>query len=93
MMAAPNITAEYADEYIGYELVDFASAMIGILICFVSLRFIARIISRTSFGTDDYLTIPALVSVLALCGVSIGMYNGELVPNLAKVFGMKCRRY
>lgn len=72
-MATIQLTPEYAEEYIGYELVDFASAMIAILVCFVSLRFIARIISKTSFGTDDYLTIPALVSVLALCGVSIGM--------------------
>lgn len=68
---APSITPEYANAYIGNELKNFAIAMIVILVLFVALRFIARVVSNTKFGADDYVTIPALISSIALCAVSI----------------------
>ena len=61
----------YLDEYTGFKLVGFASAFTAISICFTALRFIARYKSRTQFGADDYLTIPALLCIVALCAISI----------------------
>lgn len=65
-------SSAYTDAYNGYLLVGFASAMIAILTAFVALRFVARRVSRTTHGIDDYLTIPALLTSIGLCGVSIG---------------------
>ena len=53
------------------ELVQVASAFIATSICCVSLRFIARKVSRTRLGADDYLTIPAALLVVASCALAI----------------------
>lgn len=76
-MSGPTFPPEYAHAYIGNRLLDFTSAMIGILICFVALRYIARFVSKTPIGADDYLTIPSIISSLALCGVSIGEISSQ----------------
>lgn len=53
------------------ELVQVASAFIGTSLCCGSLRFIARKVSGTRLGTDDYLTIPAALLVVTLCALAI----------------------
>lgn len=62
----------YLDESIGSELVAFASVCIALNIFVVGLRFAARYVSRAPVGADDYLTIPALVFLVADGAVTIG---------------------
>lgn len=70
---APDSTFSpgYLDEFIGFRLVWVSSASVAINVCFVSLRYYARYVSKTSIGADDYITILSLVFAVALSATGI----------------------
>ena len=72
--ATPMFPPGYLEQYIGHQLVQFATAFIVINIFFVTLRYVARYVSKTPVGLDDYLMIPGLIGGVALCSISIGEY-------------------
>ena len=63
--------AGYLEESTANQVIAFASVFIGIQIISVSLRFLAKYVSKSRFGVDDWLIIPAAFSGIALCAVSI----------------------
>ena len=76
---ATNLTAAdfppgYLDEYIGYQLVDFAIAMIVLQVAVVGLRFASRAYSKLYFGVEDVLVSIALVCALVMDATSICEY-------------------
>ena len=70
--ATPTFPPGYLEQYIWHQLGQFATAFIVINIFFVGLRYVARYVSKTPIGLDDYLMIPGLIGGVALCAISIG---------------------
>ena len=71
-MAGQQPSQEFLDEYNGDGLVAFASIFIALQILAVISRFVARALSKTPFGADDWLVIPGLICGVAVAAISIG---------------------
>ena len=73
-LAASGLSPSYLAEDKGHVIVAVAAAFIVADIIFTTLRFAARRKCNASFGWDDYLIIPSLLSNLAIYGLSISQY-------------------
>ena len=71
-------TFDYSPAYLaedkGYLVMAIAITFIVVDVIFTLLRFTARRISKVSFGWDDYLLIPSLLSNLTTYGLCISQY-------------------
>lgn len=84
-MALPTETTfsqEYLNEYDGYRALACAGTFIGILVFCFGLRIVARWLRKTPLSWDDWLMVPALFSIIALCGVTIGKRFDSVKNNI-----------
>lgn len=65
----------YLNEYNGGPPGAFASAFIAIEFFVVALRFVAVYLSRKPLGLEDWFTIPALLTNIALCAIVISFFK------------------
>ncbi|KAK8061767.1 hypothetical protein PG994_008133 [Apiospora phragmitis] len=71
----PAFPPGYAEETIGPRVVAIAITFIILQIVVVALRFGTRIVYKTQWGLDDYLTPPALLTSLGMCVLAIVEVN------------------
>ena len=66
------MSTQQSDDHIGNKLTTLAICFIVIEAVLVALRFLARHITKTSWGLDDFLILPALLCCWGVCIHSIG---------------------
>ena len=69
--AALNSSFTYLQEYSGYRSINTAAAFIVLEVLVAMVRSYAKFLTAAPLGMDDYLLIPALISNLAICALSI----------------------
>ena len=71
----PPLPPSYVQANQGYPAQACAIAFIAIAVCFSSLKVLARAVTRTRLGWDDWLLIPSLVSFLVECATIICTFS------------------
>lgn len=84
-MASSNTTAKplrenYLQEYKGDKLIAVAVTLMVLEVLCVGLRFIARRLSKTAMGLDDWLIGPSFVFCFGLAVLSICTYGNLFIP-------------